>query len=69
MTAAKPLIDSLPGPTLVLIVVVGLLYSAGIVFCLWHSLKFQSVIWHLFVAAAAGCHYAAIVGCVARAST
>jgi hemolysin III len=46
-----------------------LLYSAGIVFYLWHSLKFQNAIWHLFVAAAAGCHYAAIVGCVARAST
>src|SRR5476651_1447771 len=53
--AAKPLIDSLPGPTLVLIAVGGLLYSAGIVFYLWHSLKFQNAIWHLFVAAAAGC--------------
>ena len=66
--AAKPLIDSLPGPTLVLIAVGGLLYSAGIVFYLWHNLKFQNAIWHLFVAAAAGCHYAGIVGCVARAS-
>jgi hemolysin III len=66
--AAKPLIDSLPGSTLVLIAVGGLLYSAGIVFYLWHSLKFQNAIWHLFVAAAASCHYAGIVGCVVRAS-
>ena len=67
--AAKPLFDSLPGPTLVLMAVGGLLYSAGVVFYLWHSLKFQNAIWHLFVAAAAGCHYAAIVGCIARGST
>jgi hemolysin III len=69
MIAAKPLLDSLPGPTLVLIAVGGLLYSAGIVFYAWHSLKFQNAIWHLFVAAAAGCHYAGIVECIARAST
>jgi hemolysin III len=66
--AAKPLSDSLPGPTLVLVAVGGLLYSAGIVFHVWHSLKFQNAIWHLFVVAAAGCHYAGIVECVTRAS-
>jgi hemolysin III len=64
--ATKPLIDALPGPTLVLMVVGGLLYSAGIAFYLWHRLKFQNAIWHLFVAAAAGCHYAAIAACIAR---
>lgn len=63
--AAKPLIDSLPSATVVLIVAGGVLYSAGIIFHLWHSLKFQKAIWHAFVAAAAACHYAAIVGCVA----
>jgi hemolysin III len=67
--ATKPLIDSLPSPTLILVAVGGLLYSVGIVFYLWHSLKFQNAIWHLFVAAAAGCQYAGIVGCVAHPST
>ena len=67
VVAAKPLIDSLPPSTLVLIASGGLLYSVGIVFYVWHSLKFQNAIWHGFVAAAAACHYAAIAGCIARA--
>jgi hemolysin III len=66
--AAKPLIVSLPGSTLVLIAVGGLLYSTGIVFYLWHNLRFQNAIWHLFVAVAASCHYAGIFVAVARAS-
>jgi hemolysin III len=64
--AAKPLIDALPVPTLALMAAGGLLYTAGIVFHVWHSLKFQNAIWHLFVAAAAGCHYAGIAACMAR---
>ena len=51
--AAKPLIDSLPPATLVLLAAGGLLYSAGIIFYFWHSLRFQNAIWHAFVAAAA----------------
>jgi hemolysin III len=66
--AAKPLIGSLPGLSLVLVAVGGLLYSAGIVFYLWNGLKFQNAIWHLFVAVAAGCHYAGIFVAVARTS-
>ena len=66
--AARPLFDSLPHATLVLLAVGGVLYSVGILFYLWHSLKFQNAIWHAFVAAAAACHYAAIAGCVARAA-
>lgn len=50
----------LPGPTQVLIVIGGLLYSAGVVFHLWQRLKFQNAIWHGFVVAAAACHFAAI---------
>ena len=64
---AKPLIDSLPPATLLLIAAGGLLYSVGIIFYFWHGLKFQNAIWHAFVAAAAACHYAAIAGCVAVA--
>ena len=67
VVGAKPLMDSLPSGTLLLIAVGGLLYSVGIIFYLWHSLRFENAIWHAFVAAAAGCHYAAIAGCVAGA--
>ena len=37
------------------------LYSAGIAFYLWNSYAFHKATWHLFVLAAAACHYAAIM--------
>ena len=42
--------------TLVLIAIGGVLYSAGVVFHVWESLRFQNAIWHGFVLAAAACH-------------
>ena len=69
VVGAKPLIDSLPPATLLLIAAGGLLYSFGIIFYFWHSLRFQNAIWHAFVVAAAGWHYAAIAGCIAGTGT
>jgi hemolysin III len=60
MLAIKPLMDSLPPLTLNLLTIGGALYVTGIVFYVWKNLKFNNVIWHSFVAVAAGCHYAAI---------
>ena len=60
VVAIKPLIDSLPPLTMILLGAGGLLYSAGVAFYVWKNLKFNNAIWHGFVAAAAGCHYAAI---------
>lgn len=60
VVAIKPLIESLPPLTMILLGIGGLLYSAGVAFYVWKNLKFNNVIWHSFVAAAAGCHYAAI---------
>jgi hemolysin III len=54
--------QALPGTTLVLIAVGGLLYSAGVPFYLWERLKYQRAIWHGFVASAAACHFVAIAG-------
>lgn len=65
VVGAKPIVESLPLSSVILIAVGGLLYTVGIVFYRWHSLKFQNAIWHLFVAAAAFCHYAGIAGAVA----
>jgi hemolysin III len=48
------------GVTLTLIVG-GLLYTIGIVFHLSERLPFHNAIWHLFVLAAALCHYTAIL--------
>jgi len=58
--ALRPMLESLPFESSLLVVIGGLLYSAGVVFYRWHSLKFQNAIWHGFVVAAASCHFAAV---------
>jgi len=45
----------------------GVLYSVGVIFHVWDSLKFQNAVWHGFVVAAAVCHYIAIMGGVVLA--
>lgn len=54
------LAQTLPVPATVLIVAGGLLYSAGVIFFNWESLKFSNAIWHGFVLSASGCFFAAI---------
>jgi hemolysin III len=60
MIAIRPMVEKLPGPTLYLLLAGGLLYVTGVAFYVWKTLRFNNVIWHSFVSAAAGCHYAAI---------
>jgi hemolysin III len=60
--AAYAFWQALPGATLILIAVGGLLYSAGVPFYLWERLKYHRAIWHGFVAAAAACHFVGIAG-------
>jgi channel protein (hemolysin III family) len=55
-------ITSFPSSTVWLLAVGGALYSLGVVFHLWESLRFQNAIWHSFVVLAAACHYAAVFG-------
>ena len=47
--------------TLILLITGGGLYSLGVVFHLWERLPYQNAVWHVFVLAAAACHYAAIL--------
>jgi len=47
--------------TLALIAAGGALYSTGVVFHAWRSLRFQNAIWHGFVFTAALCHYVAVM--------
>lgn len=60
-----PVAAALAPLTLALIVAGGILYSVGVIFHVWESLRFQNAIWHGFVLAAAGCHYGAVVTSVA----
>ncbi|HLP68226.1 MAG TPA: hemolysin III family protein [Rhizobium sp.] len=61
MLAFEPISQALPFVTVLLIVVGGVLYSAGVVFHVWERLRFQNAIWHGFVVAAAAVHYSAVV--------
>jgi hemolysin III len=60
VTAASAFTHVLPLQVLSLIIVGGILYTAGVIFHIWEQLKFHNAIWHGFVAAAAACHFAAI---------
>jgi hemolysin III len=59
--AYESVFGALPSSTLWLLVLGGVLYTTGVIFYLWKSLRFQNAIWHAFVLAAAGCHYIAVL--------
>jgi hemolysin III len=61
LVGMRPLLASVNVWTAVLLAVGGALYSIGVGFFLWRTLPFQTAIWHGFVLAAAGCHYAAVL--------
>lgn len=56
-----PLVAAVSTAGLVLLVVGGVLYSAGVLVYLWHRLPYHHVAWHGMVVAAASCHYAAVL--------
>jgi hemolysin III len=58
----------LPRSSLWLIAIGGVLYSLGTIFHMWEKLRFQNAIWHSFVLLAAGCHYSAVLACLATSS-
>jgi hemolysin III len=58
--AAGPLLEAFSPTALALIIGGGLIYTGGVAFFIWSSLRFQNVIWHGHVVTAASCHFAAI---------
>jgi hemolysin III len=63
--AIGPVSAALPAVSLWLLAAGGLTYVAGVAFYVWERLRFQNAIWHLFVAVAAGLHFAAVAVAVA----
>ena len=61
LVALGPFTSTLALTTLLLLALGGVLYSAGVIFHLWQRLPYQNAIWHGFVLAAAGVHYAAVL--------
>ncbi len=65
--AYEAVLGALPGLTLWLLAVGGALYTVGVIFHIWESLRFQNAIWHAFVLVAAACHYGAVLDCMVLA--
>jgi len=57
-------VKALPTVALWFVVAGGALYSFGVIFHAWRSLRFQNAIWHGFVLAGAACHYTAVLNLV-----
>jgi hemolysin III len=60
----EKLLVILPASTLWLIVAGGIFYSAGVVFFVWQSLRFQNALWHGFVVTGAAMHMLAVMDCL-----
>ncbi|TCL96570.1 channel protein (hemolysin III family) [Rhizobium sp. PP-WC-2G-219] len=58
--AVGPLLTTLNGATMLLILAGGIIYSAGVIFHVWERLRFQNAIWHGFVVTAAAVHFSAV---------
>jgi hemolysin III len=61
VAALDSLVPAVSSRVLVLLVLGGCLYTAGVVFHLWEKLRYHNAIWHGFVLLASACHFAAIV--------
>ena len=66
--AYDAVLPALSTSTLWLLAAGGVLYTVGVVFHVWRTLRFQNAIWHGFVLLAAACHYLAVLETVALAS-
>src|SRR5947207_6732648 len=59
VAALDSLVPAVSSRVLILLVLGGCLYTAGVVFHLWEKLRYHNAIWHGFVLLASGCHFAA----------
>jgi hemolysin III len=64
LAALQPLLDAVPTSSITLLLLGGILYTAGVAFHLWQRLPYHNAIWHAFVLAASACHFAAVVDAV-----
>jgi hemolysin III len=67
LLAIGPVTEMLPSKALWLLVIGGIVYTAGVPFHLMERLRFHNAIWHLFVLVGATCQFVAIKGAVIQA--
>jgi len=53
--------ERMPNSVLQMVIAGGIIYSLGVIFYLWDRYFYSHALWHLFVLAAAICHYVAIL--------
>ncbi len=58
---AEPFYTALPPAALIMLAVGGGLYTLGVIFYVWESLRYNHAIWHIFVLAASICHYVSVL--------
>ena len=58
--ALDPLALAISPQVLMLLAAGGGLYTIGVVFHFWESLRYHNAVWHAFVLAASACHFAAV---------
>ena len=59
--AVKPLMESLPGSALWLLLLGGVSYSAGAVFYAWRAFPYHHAVWHVFVLGGSALHSICII--------
>lgn len=62
VVAIKPLVENVPLAGLLWIAAGGVAYTGGVVFYSMRRVRYNHMIWHLFVAAGSVCHYFAVLG-------
>lgn len=61
LVAIKPLVAVVPPDGIRLLVAGGVCYTSGIVFYMWHRLRYHHAIWHTFVLGGSVCHFLAVL--------
>ncbi len=61
IVALKPLINNVPVPSLIWLVIGGLAYTIGVIFYSWDRLPYGHAVWHLFVLGGSVSHFFAVL--------
>ncbi len=61
VVAIKPMIENVPHGGLWLLFAGGVCYSVGVIFFLWHRLRYHHAMWHTFVLGGSTCHFLAVL--------
>lgn len=61
VVAIGPMMENLPKISLIFLLLGGIMYSVGVVFYAWRSLKYGHGIWHLFVLAGSIMHFFSVI--------